>query len=141
MNPDTKEKLKRGRVYAGRASGTGKHPCQIVKERDYGHQTRNTAGYEPANLDSWAVLIRHNRDLRHLDPAYQFIRGRENNIIKGMGGPIRRDASNEPRTRSGNIIWGIDENAKVFRELCETLAEIHPITPHIDWDGSEIICY
>jgi RHS repeat-associated protein len=97
----TKTKVVNGKtyVYAGRTSGYG-DPRAIVARRD---ATHHIEGYGPAVLDRYttATLPRY---LRRLDPAYQAIRGREQQLIDYYGGA---HSDRRPGSRSGNPIRGV----------------------------------
>ena len=69
-------------VYIGRSSGWG-DPRAIVRARDLGH---NMPGFSEAELDEFAPGTLPWRD-RHRDPAYQAIRGREQQGMDYFGGP------------------------------------------------------
>jgi hypothetical protein len=89
-----------GRVYVGRTAGYG-DPRAIVAARDRNHH-KTAEGYGPARLDKQAVATR-SYWIRWTDPAYQAIRGREQQLIDAYGGA----RSDNPRTRSGNAIRGV----------------------------------
>ncbi|MFG2044866.1 polymorphic toxin-type HINT domain-containing protein [Dactylosporangium sp. NPDC048998] len=93
----TKTNPTTGEVYTGRSYGTGT-PEQIVAARDAGHHM-TAKGFGPAVLDRYRVATKAH-DLRHSDPAYQAIRGREQQMIDFHGG-----AKSDGGT-SGNAIRG-----------------------------------
>jgi hypothetical protein len=94
-NPET------GEVYTGRSRGTGT-PEQIVAARDAGHHMTEN-GFGPAVLDQSAAATK-SVALRHSDPAYQAIRGREQQLIDAFGGAQSAGGT------SGNAIRGIAED-------------------------------
>lgn len=96
----TKTNPRTGRVYVGRSYGYG-DPRAIVAARDANHHIRG--GYGPAVLDRWATATLP-RSQRWADPAYQAIRGREQQMIDRFGG-ARSD--HRPGSRSGNAIRGV----------------------------------
>ncbi|MDF3301636.1 LamG-like jellyroll fold domain-containing protein [Streptomyces tropicalis] len=94
-NPDT------GVVYTGRSRGIGT-PEQIVAARDAGHHMTEK-GFGPAVLDKFAVATKSVAE-RHSDPAYQAIRGREQQLIDAFGGAQSAGGT------SGNAIRGVAED-------------------------------
>jgi hypothetical protein len=148
--------LKLGRVYAGRTSGYG-GICDILKARESNHHLRySISGYRKPRLD-FAGLAYLPNDQRHKDKAYQFMRGREEVDIRGLGGvietfdPIKKELVKNYKTRSINKIPGISEKnyknttlynrTKLPLEYFLKLGTYHPIRPSLDWDGSFInIC-
>ena len=100
-----------GQVYIGRSRGYGT-PQQIVAARDRVHHM-TSLGFGPARLDRSArATLPIGR--RWADPAYQAIRGREQQMIDYYGGAwsdVGRGGShilNRNRlTRSGNAIRGV----------------------------------
>jgi len=88
----TKTHPRTGKVYAGRTMGYGT-PQQIVDDRDRNHHKKR---YGPALLDKSATATK-SWLLRHSDPSYQAIRGREQQLINSY----RRQGL------SGNSINGI----------------------------------
>jgi hypothetical protein len=97
----TKTNRRTGRVYVGRTYGTG-DPRSIVANRDRNHHM-TAQGYGPAVLDRWSAATLP-RSQRWADPAYQAIRGREQQMIDRYGG-ARSD--HRPGSRSGNAIRGV----------------------------------
>jgi hypothetical protein len=91
-----------GRVYAGRTSGRGVAE-DLVAERDRNHH-RNAEGYGIANIDVYATA-NLPYSLRHIDPAYLAIRGREQQLIDSYGGSWSDVGM--ANTKSGNKIRGI----------------------------------
>lgn len=87
-----------GKVYTGRSRGTGT-PQQIVANRDSDHHM-NDKGYGPAVLDQSAQGTLPVEQ-RHDDPAYQAMRGREQQGIEANGGAQSMGGT------SGNAINGI----------------------------------
>jgi RHS repeat-associated protein len=87
-----------GKYYSGRASGYGT-PQQVLAQRDSGHHM-DAAGFGPAELTS-AAQATMSYSLRHADPAYQAIRGREQQMIDYRGG------SSSDGGTSGNAIRGV----------------------------------
>nr|WP_240554309.1 MULTISPECIES: polymorphic toxin-type HINT domain-containing protein [Streptomyces] len=94
-NPET------GEIYTGRSRGTGT-PEQIVAARDAGHHMTEK-GFGPAVLDQSATATK-SVALRHSDPSYQAIRGREQQLIDAFGGAQSAGGT------SGNAIRGIAED-------------------------------
>jgi RHS repeat-associated protein len=100
----TKVNSRTGRLYVGRARGTtDEDPRAIVARRDRSHHIR-ASGWGPAVLDRYAdgTLPLWNR---WNDPAYQAIRGREQQIIDSQGGSIWEKGLRH--TNSGNPIRGV----------------------------------
>jgi len=93
-----------GKVYVGHSMGYG-DPRAIVARRDRNHHM-NLQGFGPARLDRWLDATRPFTG-RHLDPAYQAIRGREQQLIDAYGGAISDHHGNANATRSGNPIRGV----------------------------------
>jgi RHS repeat-associated protein len=91
-----------GQIYAGRSTGYGT-PQAIVAARDAGHHM-TAAGFGPAVLDQ-AMQGTRPFAQRHSDPAYQAIRGREQQIIDAMGGSW--SDVGQGNTNSGNAIRGV----------------------------------
>jgi RHS repeat-associated protein len=89
-----------GEVYTGRTSGFGS-PRAIVAARNVGHHM-DAKNFGPAVLDKWTAATLPT-PLRHADPAYQAIRGREQNLIDYYGGARSVGGS------SGNAIQGISD--------------------------------
>jgi hypothetical protein len=106
----TKLNTRTGRVYVGRASGYGT-PADIVARRDRAHHM-SLRGYGPALPDRSAPATRPFL-LRHLDPAYHAIRGREQQMIDAFGGSIREKGLRG--TRSGNTIRGVKKDHMLGR--------------------------
>ncbi|MEV0635523.1 polymorphic toxin-type HINT domain-containing protein [Streptomyces sp. NPDC050619] len=90
-----------GAVYTGRSRGVGT-PEQIVAARESGHHM-NDQGFGPAVLDQFAEGTLPVAQ-RHSDPAYQAIRGREQQLIDNFGGAQRQGGT------SGNDIRGVAED-------------------------------
>ncbi|MBE1605586.1 DNRLRE domain-containing protein [Actinopolymorpha pittospori] len=88
-----------GQRYTGRTSGWGT-PAQIVAARDSGHHRTAKDGWGAATPDRSTVSTLPYAQ-RHSDPAYQAIRGREQQLIDFWGG-----AKSDGGT-SGNSIRGI----------------------------------
>jgi len=101
----TKTNPHTGEVYTGRSSGTG-DPRAIVAARDSGHHM-NDKGFGPAVLDQSAQGSLP-RASRHSDPAYQAIRGREQQLIDSHGGAQAQGGS------SGNAIRGAAADNKLL---------------------------
>jgi RHS repeat-associated protein len=96
FNPGT------GETYVGRSVGYGT-PQQVVAARDRGHH-KTGQGFLPAVLDQATIAtLPHNR--RWADPAYQAIRGREQQYIDMLGGSWAEKGRGN--TRSGNAIRGV----------------------------------
>ncbi|MGH3859588.1 SpvB/TcaC N-terminal domain-containing protein [Actinokineospora sp.] len=87
-----------GKYYSGRASGYGT-PQQVLAARDAGHH-KTAEGYGPAELTN-AAQATMSHTLRHADPAYQAIRGREQQMIDHRGGSLSDGGT------SGNAIRGV----------------------------------
>jgi hypothetical protein len=104
-----KKNRRTGRVYVGRSFGTG-DPRSIVANRDRNHHM-TAQGYGPAVLDQSATATLP-RTARWLDPAYQAIRGREQQLIDRHGG-ARSD--HRPGSRSGNAIRGVAKDNRLGR--------------------------
>lgn len=98
----TKTNPATGEVYAGRSAGYGT-PQAIVAARDAGHH-KTAQGFGPAVLDQ-AMQGTLPFAQRHADPAYQAIRGREQQIIDAMGGAW--SDVGRGNTLSGNAIRGV----------------------------------
>ena len=138
--------LKNGRVYVGRSRGFGA-PCEIVKNRDYGHKKLKEEKYDKARLDSY-VYATKDLEERYIDPSYWFVRGRENKLIKILGGPLGKGSKlgntdkTKPKneyTRSRNKIWGISkEIGGKSVDFVEILSLLHPVQPDGNWDGVSI---
>jgi hypothetical protein len=77
---------------------------QILARRDAGHGRLRRLGYGPAEPDEVTEATRPFSQRRR-DPAYQAIRGREQQLIDELGGSIFERRS--PRTRAGNRIRGV----------------------------------
>ncbi len=105
----TKTRVINGRTftYVGRSRGYG-DPRAIVAARDARHHVR---GYGPAQLDQFTDATLPVA-LRWGDPAYQAIRGREQQLIDSFGG-ARSDR--RPGTSSGNAIRGVRANHPLGR--------------------------
>ncbi len=133
--------LKNGKVYIGRCRGIGKSPCQIVKARDANHHVQF---YGDAKLDTWVVSTK-NFDNRATDPSYMFTRGRENLVMKYLGGPKSdqwRNDKTELDTRSRNLIWGISPGydsqyrpMNPFWYLSHGIAQFYIFGLDPNWDG------
>jgi RHS repeat-associated protein len=85
-------------VYAGRSRGYGT-PQQIVAARDAAHHM-TAFGFGPAALDR-STLGTLRLTSRWFDPAYQAIRGREQQLIDSYGGAVSGGGT------SGNAIRGV----------------------------------
>ncbi len=95
-----------GQVYSGRATGYG-DPRAIVAARDASHHIRG-AGWKDAELDEVAIADPNIGWFnRHSDPAYQAIRGREQQLIDFHGG-ARSDGGT-----SGNKIRGVAKDNRL----------------------------
>ncbi|MFG2927428.1 RHS repeat-associated core domain-containing protein [Streptomyces achromogenes] len=94
----TKTNPSTGQVYTGRSRGVGT-PQQIVSARDSDHHMTEK-GFGPAVLDKH-VDATLPIEQRHSDPAYQAMRGREQQLIDHFGG-ARSDGGT-----SGNAIRGV----------------------------------
>jgi hypothetical protein len=131
------EKLKDGRVYAGRSRGSNRSPCQIVATRDAAHVILNLKeNFQPALLDQWFPATRPVKE-RWEDESYQKMRGREELIIEAMGGP---DYGPLSYTRARNRIRGISlTNGR--RALYIAMALPLQPTPHVNWDGPVDFCH
>ncbi len=130
-NPD----LKPGLIYAGRSRGVGMLPCEIVARRDGQHTLLRGEGFQSAILDH-AEIATISIARRHADPSYQIIRGRENHIIKQMGG--RWVIGSKPKnieTRSRNMIMGIDARLPHAVAWENMASHILPKIPKYIWDG------
>ena len=78
--------------------------AEILARRDLGHWRLRMLGYGPALPDQVTIAtLPYSR--RRGDPAYQAIRGREQQLIDELGGSIFEGRS--PRTRAGNRIRGV----------------------------------
>lgn len=91
-----------GETYVGRTSGYG-DPLSIVRARDAAHH-KTAQGFGPAVIDKFAVGTLPYSE-RWADPAYQAIRGREQQIIDAYGGAW--STVGRGNTKSGNAINGI----------------------------------
>lgn len=100
----TKTNPTTGTVYTGRSRGTGT-PAQVVRNRDADHHMTEK-GYGPAVLDQ-STDATLPVEQRHQDPAYQAMRGREQQMIDHNGGARSMDGT------SGNAINGIAEDNKL----------------------------
>lgn len=94
----TKRNPETGEVYTGRTSGRG-DPLDIVAQRDARHHM-NRKGFEEAQIDK-VTVAKKSRVGRQNDPAYQAIRGREQQMIDAHGGAKSAGGT------SGNAIRGI----------------------------------
>lgn len=117
-----------GRVYVGRTRGYG-DPQSIVDARDVGHH-KDAEGYGPAQLDEFTVATLPFV-ARHLDPAYQAIRGREQQFIDFFGGAW--SDVGEHSTASGNSIRGVAADnplGKLYHNMASQVfsEELHPYT-------------
>ena len=114
--------------YSGRAMGIGDprnlllEAQRIVSRRDATHHIR---GFGPAVLDEFTVATLPFLG-RHADPAYQAIRGREQQMIDFFGGSISDGGT------SGNPIRGVGAGNVLGRPYhnAATLffGELHPYT-------------
>lgn len=84
------------KYYSGRASGYGT-PQQVLAQRDAGHHMG--AAFGPAELTG-AAQATMSYSLRHADPAYQAIRGREQQMIDSRGGALS-DGGTSPNAIRG----------------------------------------
>ncbi len=132
--------LKNGKVYVGYSRGQGS-PDEIVRNRDYGHKILTGFGYGKACLDRWAYATKP-KDLRHDDPSYKFIRGREQLVIEDLGGSITdtqyktgNGRVNAKLTRAGNSINAINRSRIDFYTASMALARAFSFPPGINWDG------
>jgi len=98
----TKANPATGEIYVGRSAGYGT-PQAIVAARDAGHHM-TLLGFRPAVLDQVQQGTRPFAQ-RHSDPAYQAIRGREQQMIDALGGSW--SDVGRGNTRSGNAIRGV----------------------------------
>lgn len=109
-----KTNTKTGEVYIGRTRGYGT-PQQIVAARDRNHH-KTKQGFGPAQIDR-ALPATLPVAARHADPAYQAIRGREQQMIDfyggawsdtgGRGGPhVLKPGA---KSKSGNSIRGVSK--------------------------------
>lgn len=101
------------KTYVGRSRGYNS-PRTIVKMRNYSHHKNEDPNYDKHGcLDKATRITTPNPEiliLRHNDPGYQAIRGREQNIINDTGGSWSKVPNNDnEKTRSGNEISGIAE--------------------------------
>ena len=94
----TKRNVYTGQVYSGRATGYGT-PKDIVSARDKRHHVVGR-GWGPAIVDR-AAPATLPWSMRHMDPAYQAIRGREQQLIDYHGGAISEGGT------SANAIRGV----------------------------------
>jgi LysM repeat protein len=131
-----------GKVYVGRSQGFS-HPNVIVKTRDRNH---HKVDYSNACLDLWAIsnLGKGNKDS---DPAYKFIRGREQNVMDIMGKPLSmmkfyEDLENgifaSKLSRSGNAINGISPNSYnylLYKGYASVLTPAFWEPNDIHWNG------
>ena len=112
-NPLTQE------VYVGRTVGYG-DPRSILSRRDLSHH-KTKQGFGPARIDrSIPATLPHYA--RHLDPSYQAVRGREQQLIDFYGGAwSERGRFN---TKSGNNIRGVAKQnplGKIYHEAANLL--------------------
>jgi len=116
-------------TYVGRTSGYGT-PQEIVARRDLGHSKKDQDGYLPAQVDEVkdATLPQESR---RLDPAYQAIRGREQQLIDFYG-KAWSDTPGEKHT--GNKIRGVrkaNERGRIYHDAAtREFGERHPYTGH-----------
>jgi hypothetical protein len=123
----TKVNLDTGETYAGRARGevyassTPKVgdllPIIYVREGEEGEKHHTKGRFGPAIIENFARATLP-LGLRHDDPAYQAIRGREQQLTDIHGGAWS-DVGRE-NTRSGNAIRPVaadNKQAKVFHEM------------------------
>jgi RHS repeat-associated protein len=125
----TKLNTRTGRIYVGRARGTtNQSPQAIVAGRDRTHHIRGS-GWGAAVLDRYADGTLPLPD-RWEDPAYQAIRGREQQIIDSQGGSIWEHGLRN--THSGNFIRGVRRDhpyGKTFHAAASArFGEIAPYT-------------
>jgi hypothetical protein len=101
------------KTYVGRTRGynTAKN---LVTIRNYSHHKNLEPGYTPYGCVDMALYITAknpgNQVERYADISYQFIRGREQNVMDDVGKPwVEMLKSDERMTRSGNEINGISK--------------------------------
>ncbi len=107
----TKRNKITGRVYSGRTYGIGKSPAAVVENRDRNHhmdeesppgpfdEGRKADEFEAAKVDK-ALEATLAFGERHSDPAYQAIRGREQQSIDRWGGAKSDGGNSENRIRA-----------------------------------------
>jgi hypothetical protein len=99
-----------GEIYAGRSSGFGSEQ-DIVARRDADHHIKDI-DYGPASPDK-STIANLPVALRHFDPSYQAIRGREQQLIDSNGGAWS-DVGRR-NTNSGNKIRGVAKDNPMGR--------------------------
>ncbi len=119
----TKLHVPTGQIYSGRARGYGTAQ-EILTARDKKHHM-TAKGYAPATLDEFSTATRPISQ-RHLDPAYQANRGREQQMIDLHGGSTREGGT------SGNTIRGVSKInplGKLFHDQASLFfGEVSPYT-------------
>jgi hypothetical protein len=107
-----------GKIYIGRTRGEGPsdmNPKEIariaVAKRDSAHDEKTGEGYGKAQLDEYTVATLPLY-IRWMDPAYQAIRGREQQGIDLQGGAqsdnLRSDSANKIRGVKKDHILGME---------------------------------
>jgi len=95
---------------------------RIVSLRDARHHIK---GFGPAILDQFTIATQPFGN-RHIDPAYQAIRGREQQMIDFFGGAIRDGGT------SGNPYRGVRANnplGRTYHNMSTAMfGELHPYT-------------
>ena len=97
-----KENPSTGEIYVGRTTGYG-DPRAIVAARDRTHH-KTAQGFGPALIDEYMIGTRPHFQ-RWMDPSYQAIRGREQQVIDSQGGAW--SDVGRGNTMSGNAIRGV----------------------------------
>ena len=122
-----------GKVYTGRASGYGSPASVLAKRFASGHHM-TAKGYGPAVIDQMRVATLSWAG-RHADPAFQAIRGREQQLIDQAGGAmsdVRQGRTADPFTLSGNAIRGVSAGNPLgpiyHRQASAQFGEIAPYT-------------
>lgn len=89
-------------VYVGRTSGYGT-PMELAKKRASGHHATKRGFSANSVIPTMAAISSKNSyEDRNTDPAYYFIRGAEDDLIK----------ENKKQGKSGNTIMGISAKNK-----------------------------
>jgi RHS repeat-associated protein len=116
----TKKKKVKGKtlVYAGYARGYG-DPRAIVAGRDRNHHMK---GFDAAKLDQ-SLDAKLPWALRHQDPSYQAIRGREQQLADKYGGAVK-DPKRRPNATSANTNRPVAATNK-RRHIYDTQATLH----------------
>ena len=94
-----------GRVYVGRASGTGS-PLDVIRRRDLGHHM-NALGFGPAVLDQFVTgftSVQAGTGFVTTLSAYVVIRGREQQLIDFYGGSM-----SDGNLKGANLIRGVSK--------------------------------